>query len=151
MVALTRILPTRNGNCYKTLPLLDYTRHTDPTYKEWKQSYIDRIRNLRTAHGSCLQGMETAMGGDFHVAPIHIHGSYLQGMETEIIIALCLHLRIYTDPTYKEWKLSHVSFRFLCNIVHTRILPTRNGNNKTAEDKAEALAHGSYLQGMETW
>ena len=81
----TRILPTRNGNLFSNLnspnPVPTHGsylqgmetrvcgqvcwergRHTDPTYKEWKQNYSLPPRPLLEEHGSYLQGMETIFG-----------------------------------------------------------------------------------------
>ena len=79
---LTRILPTRNGNHLRPHQHLSPYPHTDPTYKEWKLFSV---------------------------------------------FMLLIGALLYTDPTYKEWKLKVFGAIFYAGWS-TRILPTRNGN-----------------------
>ena len=124
---LARILPTRNGNLpshrSNSIPPI----RTDPTYKEWKQSYVDWIRDLRTASTdpTYKEWKQSPMG--FNHKTFLPHGSYLQGMET-----------------------AQTAVEYIGNPTNARILPTRNGNALTSHGALTIWVHGSYLQGMET-
>ena len=57
---------------------------TDPTYKEWKPEQPETLSDTLIAHGSYLQGMETATVKYNRESLERKHGSYLQGMETAL-------------------------------------------------------------------
>ena len=81
--------------------------------------------------------------------PSSTHGSYLQGMETLLAQPWLWVSVIRTDPTYKEWKPSYYHTRH-GNMPRTD--PTyKEWKPGSSCDRAQfPIAHGSYLQGMET-
>ena len=78
------------------------------------------------------------------------HGSYLQGMETGITVSKELPYVRGTDPTYKEWK--HGIASMAKSDFGERTDPTYKEWKRRTRGCGwgRFLAHGSYLQGMET-
>ena len=122
---IARILPTRNGNPTSPFPTLRQCISSDPTYKEWKPTFVEsdlaweEARILPTRNGNTPEQVAD-------LSRLKALGSYLQGMET-----------IHHQPPGEF-------------SARARILPTRNGNYRTIIFGWSGTKLGSYLQGMET-
>ena len=103
-----RILPTRNGNLSEwddmitgAIARILPTRNGNARCNRSPRSY-EFARILPTRNGNAMEKKH------YRVLD-QKHGSYLQGMETRRKRSCSICLRIRTDPTYKEWKLSVVA------------------------------------------
>ena len=99
---------------------------TDPTYKEWKQSWSQKVTDpTRRRTDPTYKEWKRFRDGDRDIA-----AQSARILPTRNGNAFRLSRDAFqvtrTDPTYKEWKLTGVSFG--PTSFGARILPTRNGN-----------------------